>query len=106
MSQIYYAKTKLPNGLQPTVKEHLEAVSTLAEKYGAEFENSAVTKIAGLYHDFGKYSSRFQKVLEGTYTHADHALPGAAVLYPFAEKNTPYKSIADWACRPSRGGVN
>ena len=33
--QIYYAKSKLPNGRQPTVTEHLDLVSYYAAQYGA-----------------------------------------------------------------------
>lgn len=38
-------------------------------------------RLAGDFHDFGKYSDRFQGVLDGTAQRVDHALPGAAFLY-------------------------
>lgn len=34
--KIFYAKSQLPNGLQPSVKYHVQAVAKLAEKYGSE----------------------------------------------------------------------
>lgn len=37
MDKTYYAKSKLPNGSQPTVKEHLGAVAKLAQQYGEVF---------------------------------------------------------------------
>ena len=34
MMRKYYAKSKLPDGSQPTVKEHLSAVAKLARSLG------------------------------------------------------------------------
>ena len=83
----YYAKSKLTNGQQPTVREHLEKVSNLAAKFGEALSMKEEAEIAGLFHDFGKYSDRFQMVLLGSLDHVDHALPGAVFLKNLLEKN-------------------
>ncbi len=77
---IYYAKSKLANGKQPTVREHLENVSKLAAQFGEALSMKDEAELAGLFHDFGKYSDRFQMVLCDDLRHVDHALPGAVFL--------------------------
>lgn len=86
MGRIYYAKSKLPNGMQPTVGEHLRAVAALAKLYGGAFGQDKEAELCGILHDFGKYSERFQGVLEGTHMGVDHALGGAALLYRLGEE--------------------
>ena len=82
---IFYAKSVLPDGHQPTCREHLQAVSDLAGKFGAEIGQEKAAKLAGLLHDFGKYSARFQGVLKHTYEGIDHAICGAVALYYMAK---------------------
>ena len=77
---VYYAKSTLTNGRQPTVKEHLEKVSALAAQFGEELSMKEEAELAGLFHDFGKYSDLFQKVLTNNAHHVDHALPGAIFI--------------------------
>ena len=79
MSQ-YFAKSVLPDGTQPSVKQHLEAVSDLAGTFGKELKLEEEARLAGLLHDFGKYSRAFQDVLNGQRDHVDHAFCGAALL--------------------------
>lgn len=83
---IYYAKSKLLNGKQPTVQEHLKKVSALASQFGEELSMKEEAELAGLFHDFGKYSDQFQGVLAGVVRHVDHALPGAVLLKENWEK--------------------
>ena len=59
MKTIYYAKSKLANGKQPTVAEHIQAVAGKAEEYASVFGCGNEGRIAGLFHDFGKYGERF-----------------------------------------------
>lgn len=77
---IFYAKSELPDGHQPTVKEHTESVSKLAEEYGREIGCEKEARLAGKLHDFGKYGYCFQGVLDGTQSHIDHAICGAVFL--------------------------
>lgn len=93
--KIYYAKSIQSNGVHRTVKEHLQAVAELAAKFGEEFGQKEQAETTGLFHDFGKYGDLFQEVLEGTFQHADHALPGGAVLYSSAVKCRVYRYIME-----------
>lgn len=78
---MYYAKSKRQDGTQPTVTEHLDAVSAQAGSYGREAGMEEQARIAGLIHDFGKYADRFQQVLRHEAGHIDHAASSAAFLY-------------------------
>lgn len=78
---VYYAKSaNLVHGTI-TNAEHLSRVSALASEFGKALDLEKEAALAGLFHDFGKYSQRFQNVLSGKEIHIDHALPGAAFLY-------------------------
>jgi len=81
MGKIFYAKSKLPNGRQPTVKEHTDLVAYYAAQYGRSIGMEGEAEIAGQFHDFGKYSEQFADVLRGTKESVDHAICGAALLY-------------------------
>lgn len=94
MNKTYYAKSKLPSGCQPTVKEHLEAVANLAKQYGASFGRGEEAWMAGLFHDFGKYSDAFAEVLQGTRRNVDHAMCGAAFLTSQGRKKA-YRPIIE-----------
>lgn len=83
---IYYAKSLLTNGKHPTVREHLEKVAALASHFGEALSMREEAELAGLFHDFGKYSDQFQGVLAGVNRHVDHALPGAVLLKENWEK--------------------
>ena len=83
---IYYAKSSQKDGTQETVKKHLQAVGSLAQTYGRAFGEEIPAGLCGLFHDFGKYSSAFQKVLQGIQSGIDHAISGAAFLHSFRKK--------------------
>lgn len=95
--QTYYAKSKRSDGTQVTVKEHLSAVSEYAAKYGADAGIDAEARLAGLFHDFGKYSDSFQDVLLGLRRNIDHAACGAALLYQIskAQRTGPIRSVIE-----------
>ena len=77
----YYAKSKRQDGSQPTVAEHLDAVAKCAAVYGNDVGMREQARIAGLSHDLGKCSKRFQGVLRGETQNIDHAASSAALLY-------------------------
>lgn len=91
----YYAKSRLKDGKQPTVKYHLSEVSRLAKKYGKETGQETEAGLAGLFHDFGKYSDAFQEVLAGTRTNVDHAQGGAAFLNCFNKRGSGLEHIIE-----------
>lgn len=93
MKEIKYAKSKLPNGKQPTVQEHLSSVAALAEKYGQEIGAAKAAQLAGQFHDFGKYGDLFQSVLQDLEQRIDHALPGAALLWEVQQKSALHPVI-------------
>ena len=97
MEKIYYAKSVLPNGKHPTVKEHLSEVSNLAEVFGKEIDAAQEAYLAGLFHDFGKYSDAFQEVLNHTKERIDHAFCGAAILAT-AKNNQKLFSVIEAIC--------
>ncbi len=67
------------------LEDHLEGVAVLAERNAAVFECGEWGRLAGLWHDLGKYSEAFQAYLEATHdTHqaeiagrVDHSTAGA-----------------------------
>ena len=77
MDKIYYAGHKDKNGNWQPLKEHLVGTAKLAEKFGSEIGYPDLGYFCGLYHDLGKYSEDFQKVLQGVKHGIDHTSAGA-----------------------------
>ena len=96
MREVYYAKSADKCGHRITNQEHLNVVAELAQRFGTEVGMPKCAKVAGLVHDFGKYSEAFQNVLNGTATSVDHAICAAAYLYG-SEKTAKlaYRMIAE-----------
>lgn len=61
------------------LKDHLENVATLASAFACDFNASDFAYAGGLLHDIGKYSSEFQRRLEGAGIRVDHSTAGARV---------------------------
>ena len=69
-------------GREQLLKEHLDHVASLAAQFAAAFDAEELGEIAGLYHDIGKYSARFQAYLRGERgSGGDHSTGGAQLLY-------------------------
>lgn len=62
------------------MQSHLEKVVALAADYGKPIGIENMARLAGILHDFGKYSALFPKVLTKEASRVDHAGPGAALL--------------------------
>lgn len=71
-----YIAHKADDGREQSVKNHLEDVAKLAEKYAAGFLGSAAYT-GGLTHDIGKYTLAFQKRINGSGIRTEHAVQGA-----------------------------
>lgn len=83
----YYARSENSKGEKETVSFHLQRVSELASAYAKAFFCEQEGKVAGLYHDFGKYSDDFQRVLRKEIKGINHAIPGAiAELLKYRDK--------------------
>lgn len=66
MTDVAYAHTKEgrpPAEWQP-LAEHLQNVATLAKRFAARFGAADWARLAGRWHDLGKYSAKFQSYLE------------------------------------------
>jgi len=59
------------------LSEHLKAVSELAAEFAREFCSSQWARLAGLWHDLGKYSEDFQTYIKGKPCKVDHSTYGA-----------------------------
>jgi CRISPR-associated endonuclease Cas3-HD len=59
--------------------DHLKAVARTAGENAAKFGAGELGRTAGLLHDLGKYSDKFQKRIMGSCDKVDHAAPGACI---------------------------
>ncbi len=76
-----------------TLKEHLNATGLISGEYAAIFHSSNAALIAGLLHDLGKYSEKFQSYIEGKQSKGgDHSTAGAKKVLELAE--TPLDRLA------------
>lgn len=57
--------------------DHLGGVGALAERHAAIFGAGPIARVAGMLHDLGKYTERFQQRLQGDPRRVDHATWGA-----------------------------
>jgi len=75
----YYAhSTKNPTKIDwQELKIHLENTANKCAKFAGKFNHEEFGRIAGLFHDLGKYSEKFQKRLSGSSEKVDHATAGA-----------------------------
>jgi CRISPR-associated endonuclease/helicase Cas3 len=83
ISHRFYAHTKedLCVDNWQTIEEHLNGVSNLAELFAKEFSSGKFARIAGCFHDLGKYSQEFQNRLLKNGAKVDHATAGAQFVY-------------------------
>lgn len=59
----YWAHSPNPTGHWHPLRAHLRAVGTAAEAHAAPFGGGELARLAGLWHDAGKYSPGFQAYL-------------------------------------------
>ena len=62
MHHYAHSKDGDPSGWQP-LEEHLNNVAKQAAAFAEPFGGQERARLAGLWHDLGKYSNEFQKML-------------------------------------------
>lgn len=77
---------ELSNGQR--LKVHLENVAALASSYAKEFGAENAATAAGLLHDLGKYTAKFQARLLGDQEKVDHSTAGAKEILNYAKSST------------------
>lgn len=78
----YFAHSGTPgdqSDWQP-LEEHLHQTASRAGETGADLALAHTARLAGLFHDFGKYDPVFQKRLSGSPESVDHATAGARLI--------------------------
>lgn len=78
----FYAHSKEgapPSEWQP-LDEHLHNVAELAAEFARPFGGEEWARLAGLWHDLGKYNPDFQKRLHGDTKHVVHSDAGAHLV--------------------------
>lgn len=73
-----------PESEWESLEKHLEDVGRLAGVFADHFESAEWGRLAGVWHDLGKYRVDFQRRIRGEAIHAPHAGVGAALAYPVA----------------------
>ena len=74
-------------GRQQLLIDHLKGASLLAERFASIFDAAEWGKMAGLYHDIGKYSAAFQQRILEEGPRVDHSTAGALLMKKI--KNVP-----------------
>lgn len=64
---------------------HLSAVARLAQQLGDPIGIGRAAGFAGLLHDLGKYTAKFQARLDGSAERTDHSTAGAVIAPKLAE---------------------
>lgn len=96
----YFAHYREADHKPQSVKEHLIAVKNLAESFGEPVGVKHITGLAGVLHDIGKYTDRFQDYLyqavfkpESNVRRGDvdHSSAGGKLLYDLLHREKPDK---------------
>ena len=72
-----YARTDGPDGERQLLSEHLAYVAEIAGCFADDFGAGEWARAAGLMHDWGKASKKFQDKLDGASLRVDHSTEGA-----------------------------
>jgi len=100
----YYAHSlaDVPKSRWHLLGEHLRHTSDLAAAFAAAFGAEDWARLAGLWHDLGKFQHEFQTYLHDGVGHVDHGAVGAAVA---ASKNPRRGAPLAFAIAGHHGGM-
>ena len=87
-----------------TVLEHLNGTAELSGKFAAAFGAEDQGRLAGLAHDLGKYSAAFQRRIQGSQEHVDHATAGAAECCKLGQYCAAFAAAGHHGGLPDGGG--
>ena len=82
----YIAHTREDGAEQP-LKDHLENVAVLAQRFAEPFGAGEIAYLVGLLHDLGKYSDPFQRRIRGEAIRVDHSTAGGQLISPISAPN-------------------
>jgi len=94
----YIAHIRESDGKEQSIEEHLLAVQTLAESYGAKIGARHIAGLAGLLHDMGKSTEQFRTYLLEAVSNpdappkrgsVDHSTAGGMLLYELLHAGVP-----------------
>lgn len=90
--------------------EHLNQTSDIATSFGTSFHSTTWSKIAGLWHDLGKYAPQFQEKLQHhPLMRVDHSTAGAVHAVSESKKqfngNANYGRILAWIIAGHHAGL-
>lgn len=78
---MYYSRSENDNGEKEELKYHLKKVRKLCREFACEFDEGVDGEWLGTFHDAGKASDNFQKILDKTEHYMNHEAAGACILY-------------------------
>ncbi len=87
-----------------TIQAHLNGTADLCARFAAAFGAEEQGRLAGLAHDLGKYSAAFQRRLEGSPEHVDHATAGAAECCKMNQASAAFAVAGHHGGLPDGGG--
>lgn len=89
MTTDYFAHSRVgqPCETWEPLEAHLQHVAITAARFTAPFDSAEWGRIAGLWHDVGKYQAAFQRRIRGSTERAPHSAVGA--LFAFRRKLLP-----------------
>src|SRR4030067_43729 len=91
----YYAHSNaLERSSWQTIKEHLENTAKLALILGDDSGLSEFAYVTAILHDIGKYSTAFQKKLDGAQLRVDHSTAGTQEVIRLFQKNRNQELIS------------
>lgn len=85
------------------LEEHLVEVAKKAEEFAQKAGIRDLSYVSGLLHDLGKYSSEFQRRLEGEKIRVDHSTGGAILAEQLYDK--PWGKILSYIVAGHHGGI-